>query len=157
MLSKIFGSKDIAESKSMFEKVYQENKCEIDVIIVIDSTGKGVYSYVPNNSKAKVDESLISMFISAINNFSQEIFDKNSNPSINVMHGELGIQVESKENYCIAIIGRNPNEELRKTILEALDYVNTFFGDFDASYENEAFDKNLHLFMKQKFSKFIGS
>lgn len=132
-----------------------ERKCEIHVIIVIDSSGKGVFSYVPESSKIHVDESLVSMFISAINNFSQEIFNQDTNPSIVVDHGNLSIMVESKEKFCVAVIGKNPNEGLKKAVLGTLEFVNLFYKDVDFSVGDNNFEKDMHLFVKQRFRKFI--
>ncbi|RMG21773.1 MAG: hypothetical protein D6732_26820 [Methanobacteriota archaeon] len=157
MLDKIFGGKEGFKQTSSFSSTIAERRCEIQIIIIIDSSGKGVFSYVPETSKIHVDESLVSMFISAINNFSQEIFNQESNPSIVVDHGSLSILVESKEEFCVAVIGRNPNEELKKAVLATLEFVNLFYKDIDFSIGDNNFEMDMHLFVKQRFRKFIES
>lgn len=157
MLNKIFGLKDGWKDTSGFHKALAEKRCEIQVIIIIDSTGKGVFSYVPEKAKVHVDESLVSMFIAAINNFSQEIFNQDSNPTIVVDHGNLSIVVESKGEFCVAVIGKNPNEEVRNSVLDTLHFVNMFYRDVDFSIGDNNFEKDMHLYIKQRFRKFIES
>ncbi len=153
MLNKFFKAK--SELPSYRDKLKQIG-CRVDIIIIADSTGKAVFSYIPSNSEIEIDESLISMFISAISSFSQEVFNDEKSSSIVVSHGLRSIAIESNSEFCVAVLGKNLDINLKLKLNNILGYVTEFYGAQNIE-DCMHFEKNVHLFVKNQFSEYIPS
>jgi len=84
--------------------------------MVMDNAGFLLGSFTSESKiNQETDNALISMFISAISNFSKELFKRNDGASIMINRGEYLISLESNNRICVAFIGQyDPNRLYKK-------------------------------------------
>ena len=88
----------------------------VESIMVMDNAGFLLGSFTSESKiNQETDNALISMFISAISNFSKELFKRNDGASIMINRGEYLISLESNNRICVAFIGQyDPNRLYKK-------------------------------------------
>lgn len=112
---------------------------QIYSILVIDPNGCLLGFH--NRENNSLDENLVAMFISALSNFSKELFNKENEGVINVNRGKHTIYLVSNEKLCTAMIGEKISVEYQDKLHKLLNSIDNLYKNekepSTVNYENE--------------------
>ena len=135
MFARLFGRKSspiVPTYNPSLQKREKVHPHSIETVMVMDNAGFLLGSYTPDEADEKeTDDALISMFISAISNFSKELFKRNDGASITVNRGEYVISLESNHRICVAFIGQYDPNLLYSKLRKLLAKIDALYKKYD--------------------------
>jgi hypothetical protein len=133
-----------------YKKINSFTQKQIDSIIVMDNNGYTLSNYAPNHNKDIPDNSLVSMFISAITNFSKELFDQEEYSSIKICKGDYIISIVSNLRFCAAFVGKYEADLIEYKMNQLLLMIDSMYVNIE---DPRKVDNELNIFnlIKQQF------